>query len=139
VAVDYATADGSAQAPDDYAPTAGMLVFGPGETSKTITVKVKGDTLPEPDETFVVRLSNPFGAAIGDGEGMATIVDDGDALGQPDFQLLVSPPGIQALTPGGSITFTVGAVSLFGFDQPVKLSVRGLPAGVTPTFSVNQL
>jgi len=30
--------------------------FAVGETSKTITVNVQGDTTPEPDETFTVTL-----------------------------------------------------------------------------------
>src|SRR5207249_7150698 len=56
VSVDYATADGTATAPADYnsIPTA-TLIFNPGETTKTITVQAKGDTLDEPNETFTVN------------------------------------------------------------------------------------
>jgi hypothetical protein len=41
-----------------------LLTFDPGETSKTVTVQVNGDTKVEPDETFTVVLSNPSGATI---------------------------------------------------------------------------
>jgi hypothetical protein len=34
------------------------LTFNPGETSKTVPVNVIGDTLVEPNETFVMTLSN---------------------------------------------------------------------------------
>ena len=35
-----------------------------------------GDTLDEPDETFVVNLSNATNATLGDGQGVGTITDD---------------------------------------------------------------
>jgi hypothetical protein len=80
VTVSYATSDGTATAPGDYTVTTGTLTFSPGETSKTITVPVAGDTVPEPDETFNADLSAPSGATISDGHGVGTIVDD-DAIG----------------------------------------------------------
>jgi hypothetical protein len=39
----------------------GRISFGAGETSKTITLDVLGDTLVEPDETIAVTLSSPTG------------------------------------------------------------------------------
>jgi hypothetical protein len=39
----------------------GTINFGAGETSKTITLDVLGDTLVEPDETIAVTLSSPTG------------------------------------------------------------------------------
>jgi len=76
VSVGFATADGTATAPADYLATSGSLSFAVGETSKTLTVTVEGDALDEPDETFLVDLSNPVGALIGDGQGTGTILDD---------------------------------------------------------------
>ena len=38
-----------------------------------------GDTNPEPNETFFVNLSEPFGTTIAKGQGVGTILDD-DAL-----------------------------------------------------------
>src|SRR5262245_9553926 len=40
VTVNYATADGTAQAGSDYGPASGQLTFARGETSKTIAVPV---------------------------------------------------------------------------------------------------
>ena len=41
----------------------GTVTFGPNETTKTITINVQGDTTFEPNEDFVVTLSNPTNGA----------------------------------------------------------------------------
>ena len=79
VTVDYATADSSATARADYAPTSGTLTFAPGETSKAVTVLVAGDTMDEHHETFFLNLSNPNNASLAELRGIATILDN-DAL-----------------------------------------------------------
>jgi hypothetical protein len=58
------------------------------------------------------------------------------APGAPDFQLTVSPAA-QTLPPGSSVSFSIGVAATDGFAQPVTLSVDGLPAGVTASFSAN--
>jgi Calx-beta domain len=84
VRVNYATADGSALAPADYATTTGQLAFAgsDGET-QTISVAVAGDTLVEGDEQFRVLLSgtDPAVVLLSDAEGTGTISDD-DAAAQ---------------------------------------------------------
>ena len=69
--VDYATADGTATAPSDYDAASGTLTFAAGQTSKTVTVTVNGDTLDEANETFNVNLTNPTNATIADSQGSA--------------------------------------------------------------------
>ena len=77
VTVEFATANGTATAPGDYTATSGAVTFAPGETAKTVTVQVNGDTRREPDETFNVNLSNATGnATIADRRGIGTIVND---------------------------------------------------------------
>src|SRR5262249_20864121 len=76
VLVDYQTVNGTATAPADYQAVNGTLTFAPGQTSKTVTVMVNGDTLDEADETFTVVLSNPTNATISMGTGTGTITDD---------------------------------------------------------------
>jgi len=66
VTVDYATADGTATAGDDYEEASGTLTFAEGETTKTIEVTVNGDTDIEDDETFTVNLSNVTGTIGGE-------------------------------------------------------------------------
>ena len=74
--VDYATADGTAHAPDDYQAGSGTLTFAAGQTTRTVTVPVNGDLLNETDETYFLNLSGPTNATIGDGQGIGTILDD---------------------------------------------------------------
>ena len=78
VTVDYAEGTGgTAESGTDYtAPASGTLTFAVGDTSKSITVSVTGDTTDEPDETVVVTLGNASGATIGTGTGTGTITDD---------------------------------------------------------------
>jgi hypothetical protein len=78
--VNYATADGTATTADgDYFATSGTVAIAPGSTSTTLTVTVRGDKRQEANETFVVNLSSPSGAAIADGQGVGTILNDDDA------------------------------------------------------------
>jgi hypothetical protein len=74
VSVKYATADGTASAADgDYVPTAGTLTFAPGQTAKTITVMVNGDSVLDSPEWFDVNLSGASRASIADGIGSGSI------------------------------------------------------------------
>ena len=75
VTVDYATADYSAAAGEDYAATSGTLAFAAGETEKTVSVALLHDGSVDDGETFTLTLSNPSGAVIGDGEATGTVVD----------------------------------------------------------------
>jgi Ca2+-binding RTX toxin-like protein len=77
VTVDYATSDGSATTADgDYGAASGTVTFQSGETTKTVTVLVNGDNKFEPNENFLVNLSNALGADIADDTGVGTIVND---------------------------------------------------------------
>ena len=100
--VDWATQDGSAVAGSDYTAASGTVSFAPGETTKTVTVPVSGDTQLEPTENFAVNLSNPVGTRILDSGGVGTITNDdspqastaqvqpGDIDGFP-----IAPPPVQ--------------------------------------------
>jgi hypothetical protein len=97
VNVKFATADGTAKVSDrDYASVSGTLKFAPGETVKTITVMVKGDTKWELDETFYVRLSAPTNAVIARAVGIGTILNDeggGASASLPATDFDPNPPG----------------------------------------------
>jgi uncharacterized protein len=74
--VSYATANGTAIAGVDYVATSGTVTFAPGETARTVTVLVNGDTANEANETFFLNLSNPVGVALPAPQSIATILND---------------------------------------------------------------
>jgi hypothetical protein len=100
VTVDYATADGSAKAPRDYAAATGTLTFAAGELSKQVAVAVVGETLDELHETYSLDLSNPVGATLGDPRGAGTILDN-------DPQVSLSVDDVSAPEEGPSAMFTL--------------------------------
>jgi Calx-beta domain len=115
VMVDYATADGEANAGSDYDAVSGRLTFKKNETSKSILIPIRGDRLAEPNENFTVRLSNPKGggAKIADGLGFVHIVDD---------EPRVSIRGARALEGNSGTTSMVFTVSLSAaYDVPVTV------------------
>jgi urease beta subunit len=78
VTMSYRTADGTATTGDnDYVARTGTLTFAPGETTKTITIEVKGDGKREADETFSLDLfGNSLNALFTKGRGTGTILND---------------------------------------------------------------
>lgn len=124
VMADYATSDGSATATVDYAETRGTVVFAPGQTSRSIVVPVVGDTHVEPDETFIVAVSNPIGATIGAASGTATIVDD-DGQGEVAAVVVIAGAG-----PGSLGSFFRTALQLHNpYEQPVSGNLVIRPMG----------
>ncbi|MEC4891718.1 MAG: Calx-beta domain-containing protein [Oscillatoria sp. PMC 1051.18] len=103
VVVEYSTIDSTAtRNENDYTPVLGSLRFKSGETTKTITVEVKGDTAVEDDETFFVNLNNPVNAFVAASQGKATIVND-DAPALSINNVTISEADNQVAT----ATFTV--------------------------------
>ncbi|MGQ0824217.1 MAG: Calx-beta domain-containing protein [Actinomycetota bacterium] len=77
VKVKYATADLIATQPGDYKKKSASVSIMKGKTSVQIRVAIKGDQTIEPDEIFIVQISNPQGGAtIGDGIAAGTILND---------------------------------------------------------------
>ena len=116
VTVDYATANSTAFAPEDYqAISSGHLIFNPGDITQTITVNVEGDILDEPDETFFVNLFNPSNAAILDNQGRGTITDNDVA---PNLTI-------------NDVSISEGNVGTTTFTFTVHLDTPALAGGVT--------
>ena len=76
VSVDYATSDGTAVAGSDYEAVSGSLMFAPGETEKTISVRVIDDAEIESEESFTVRLSGESNVSLAGASALVTIEDD---------------------------------------------------------------
>lgn len=94
----------------------GTLSFAVGETSRSITIAVAGDTAFESDESFSVLLSNVSGASLGTASATSTIIND-DAQDFTAPTLTASSPTDEALG------VAVGANLVFTFSEPIQ---RGL-------------
>ena len=72
--VEYATANGSAKAGEDYTAVGGVLRFVHGETAKLIDVPLLDDTAFEEPEEFTLTLSKPGeGAVLGPATATVTL------------------------------------------------------------------
>src|SRR5262249_32675543 len=61
----FKTTDGPATTSDqDYVAKTGTLTFNPGETTRTITIEVKGDSKKEANETFYLDLVGNSGNSL---------------------------------------------------------------------------
>jgi hypothetical protein len=100
VTVNYAAANGTASAGSDYVAARGTLKFAPGAATQPVTVLVNGDATAEPNENFVVTLSNPTNAVLVGATSTATILND-DGMLTPTLTVPAS------VSPGGLITVAV--------------------------------
>jgi predicted extracellular nuclease len=109
VTFDIATQDATATVSDsDYVGrslTAQTISEG-GQTF-SFAVTVNGDTNPEPNETFLVNVTNITGATVADGQGVGTITND-DFASIPIHTVqgngTVSPFANQVVTVTGIVT-----------------------------------
>ena len=150
VTVHFATADGTATtANNDYQATSGDLTFNPGETSKTVTVQVNGDTTPEPDESFFVNLSNPVNGQLIDGQGAGNIRNNDAALsinnvtqvegnaGTTPFAFTVSIPFASVNTVTVHFATADGTATAADSDyQPTSGDLTFIPGETTKTVTV---
>ena len=117
VTVSYETADGSARMGEDYNAASASLTFTAGETEKTIAVPTRDDVLDEPDETFLVTLSNPSGATLEDGSATGTIIDDDVPVPPPTLSIADA-----TVVEGETARFAVGLSR--ASEQTVTVSYR---------------
>ncbi|PYQ87572.1 MAG: hypothetical protein DMG02_20530 [Acidobacteria bacterium] len=151
VTVNYQTLNGTAATPRDYTAASGTLTFTPGQTSKTVTVNVNGDTTKENNETFALRLSNAVNAILGDNEGLGTILDDDNTPhmsvsstslvegnnGQKSMVMAVSPTNDSAWPMTVDYTTSAGTAAREGIDYlPVTGTLTFPPETLDPQFIV---
>ncbi|MEH2115632.1 Calx-beta domain-containing protein [Nostoc sp.] len=77
IAVNYSTSDGTAQESDsDYNFGLGTIVFNPGDTSKIISIGIRGDNKVEANETFFVNIYGAANATFANNQAVGTIIND---------------------------------------------------------------
>jgi hypothetical protein len=131
VAVDYATADGTAQTGSDFEAVSGTLMFAPGDVTKSVAVTVNGDLVSEGDENFTLALSNPPGATLADDSGTGTIVDDetAPAIGVDDVTIEEGDSGTN------TATFTVTLSHLSALPASVEYATEEASASGPSDFA----
>ena len=129
VTVDYATANGTATAGEDYTATSGPLTFPADSTTpQEIRVPLLDDEIDEAEEeTFTVRLSNAMHAVLAGGgttlDATGTITDDDVPVVRVSF---------------GAATYTVDEGK--AVDVTLRLSAdpeRRVAISLTPTLGDN--
>jgi hypothetical protein len=153
VSFDVATANGSATAGSDYVAAAQTgRTIAAGATSASFAVTINGDTAVEPNETFVVNLSNVSGATVADGQATGTISNDDAAsvqLSIADVSISEGRKGTKNMVftvrlsaaAAGAVSYSIATGNLTataGSDYgAVSLGGQSIPAGSTSkTFSV---
>ncbi len=117
-AVSYTTIAGTAS-PADFTSRSGVVSFADGQTSATISVPITNDTVDEPNEQFTVRLSNPSGLRIEQGDAIVTIADN-DAAPAISVQAARFAEGTGAAT-NAALAVTLDRAS--AFTVAVKYSI----------------
>ncbi len=138
VTVKYQTANGTtnpATSVTDYTPLPlSPLSFSPGQTSKTVSVTVKGDALDELNETFKLLLSAPSNALITDGEGIGTITDD-----DTPPTISVNSPGVTEGNAAVPANFTVSLSKPSGLVVKVKYATANGTATAPADYTAKAL
>lgn len=128
VTVDYKTNPGLGFPPPtpniDFVSLSGTLVFAPGETTKTVTVQIKGDLIDERDaEDIYLVLSNGVNAIAGDSFAYFRIIDnDPPVFVSIDDVTIVEGSGL------GFMTLTLSGPTETGYigDLGVFVKVRAV-------------
>ncbi|NOZ94036.1 MAG: hypothetical protein GXP47_04745, partial [Acidobacteria bacterium] len=117
VAVEYATAGGTATSGVDYLPASGTLTFAPGTTAASFQVTVLTDQEVEGDETVDLQLSNVTGGVMGSPDaGVLTI------LGTPGLNYVRFSQAAVSVSEGDG-QLTVSLVLDFGSTTGITVDV----------------
>ncbi len=121
VGYEIRTIDGTASSETDFIASHQVAQrIAAGQTSKTYSVAINGDTTVEPDETFQVNVSNIISATAGNLQAIGTIVNDdvppvtlsianasviegNSGAIMANFNITLSAPA-----PVGGVSFTIG-------------------------------
>ena len=76
-------ANGLASERCDYGSANGTLRFGPGETTKSLTIPIVNDGLVEGNETFSIALSSPSGMTLASPQLATVTIQDNDNAPPP--------------------------------------------------------
>ena len=104
--VSFATANGTAQAGNQYQGTNGTLVFTNGQTSATFNVPIIDKNITGGTETVLLSLSGPTPGSVlvNPSASILTILNNDGSLILPAGAALLSGSTNGAINPGGTVT-----------------------------------
>ena len=133
--VNYATADGTAKAGQDYTAESGQVTFAPNETSKEITIAVSNDPSDEPAETFGVTLTEPTAQARSRSRGQPAAAESlrADVTIEDDDP---TPPGLANISTRLKVEIgdnaLIGGIIVTG-NEPKRMIIRAIgPSAEVP-------
>jgi len=89
VAIGFSATEGS-----DFVAASGTVVFGPGETTASVSVSILDDDLHEHSEVVLVRFDQPTNAELGGFHGLGgVIIKDNDEAPDVTAFAIVGPEG----------------------------------------------
>lgn len=150
VTVDYATADGTADAGQDYTAATGTLSFAPLDTQETFSVPILDDTIDELDETVILSLSGAVNATPGPDSTLTITDNEGEPVsafssatyssGEEDGTLAVSvnlsfPSAFEVTVDYSTVVGSAGAADFTSTSGTLTF----IPGDITETFTVTIL
>lgn len=133
--VQYATSDGSAVSPQDYTAISGTLNFAAGEISKSVTIPITNDDVPESVENFSLALTGVSGATLASPSSVnVTILDNDTSL------VLFTSPTLQVGEGGGTANVSVSRTGNTNLAGSVEYTTSDtFPTTMTPAGFVDKL
>ena len=127
IEVDYTTSDDTATTADgDYTADSNTLTYAAGETVKTITLTIGGDTKHEEDESFDVTLSGESNVTLSDSVGVVTI-NNNDSPPTVSVADVTVTEGASSTTTTATITATLSEES----GKAITVDVDSADGGAT--------
>jgi len=112
ITVQYATGNGSAVQPGDYAMASGMVAWADGDAAdKTFSVAIVDDPDVEPPETVALALFMPGGGATLAAPSSAQLTIEDDDVAGPPGMLRFSAAMVPAIEDDGPVTISVQRVN----------------------------
>jgi len=115
VSLNYTTENVSATAGSDYVATSGTLIFPPGTTTNSVAITVNGDTVVEPDETFLFKISNLVNTG-----GFTPVTQLTATIANDDSSIQLSSANYSIAEDG--VTLTVTATRIGDLSSPATIN-----------------
>jgi Tol biopolymer transport system component len=119
VSVSIATANGTANADEDYIPLSQTLVFEPGAVERIVRVGISGDAAWEVSETVFLQISGATGATISDDQAAVVIANDDLVPLAPGRLAFARDGDIFVMNRDGSATYNLTDTADIAESAPV--------------------